>query len=140
MEQLREFVGRVVARRMDRSRPLWEMYVVEGLEGNRFAVVAKTHLTLVDGVDNVDIGQVLLDARVDPGFEFETTEWRPLPEPGAAELVAGALWESAQDPLLAWQNLQGVATGALGVAVAVGEAMGGVGSTVVGLSSPSNWG
>lgn len=133
MEQLREFVGRVVARRMDRSRPLWEMYVVEGLEGNRFAVVAKTHLTLVDGVDNVDIGQVLLDARVDPGFEFETTEWRPLPEPGAAELVAGALWESAQDPLLAWQNLQGVATGALGVAVAVGEAMGGVGSTVVGL-------
>ena len=133
MEQLREFVGRVVARRMDRSRPLWEMYVVEGLEGNRFAVVAKTHLTLVDGVDNVDIGQVLLDARVDPGFEFESTEWRPLPEPGAAELVAGALWESAQDPLLAWQNLQGVATGALGVAVAVGEAMGGVGSTVVGL-------
>ena len=133
MEQLREFVGRVAARRMDRSRPLWEMYVVEGLEGDRFAVVAKTHLTLVDGVDNVDIGQVLLDARVDPDFEFETSEWRPLPEPGAAELVAGALWESAQDPLLAWQNLQGVATGALGVAVAVGEAMGGVGSTVVGL-------
>lgn len=133
MEQLREFVGRVVARRMDRSRPLWEMYVVEGLEGNRFAVVAKTHLTLVDGVDNVDIGQVLLDARVDPGFEFETNEWRPVPEPGAAELIVGALWESAQDPLLAWQNLQGVATGALGVAVAAGEAMGGVGSTVVGL-------
>ncbi|MFT4166265.1 MAG: wax ester/triacylglycerol synthase family O-acyltransferase [Microlunatus sp.] len=133
MEQLREFVGRVVARRMDRSRPLWEMYVVEGLEGNRFAVVAKTHLTLVDGVDNVDIGQVLLDAQVDPGFEFETNEWRPVPEPGAAELIVGALWESAQDPLLAWQNLQGVATSALGVAVAAGEAMGGVGSTVVGL-------
>ena len=134
MEQLREFVGRVAARRLDRSRPLWEMYVVEGLEDNRFAVVAKTHLTLVDGVDNVDIGQVLLDARVDPDFEFGASEsWRPLPEPGAAELVAGALWESAQDPLLAWQNLQGMATGALGVAVAVGEAMGGVGSSVVGL-------
>jgi diacylglycerol O-acyltransferase len=130
MEQLREFVGRVVARRMDRSRPLWEMYVVEGLEGDRFAVVAKTHLTLVDGVDNVDIGQVLLDGRPEP--ELGTPEaWRPVPEPGAAELVAGALWESAQDPLLAWQNLQGVATGALGVAVAVGEAVGGVGGTVV---------
>ena len=97
MEQLREFVGRVVARRMDRSRPLWEMYVVEGLEGDRFAVVAKTHLTLVDGVDNVDIGQVLLDARSEP--ELATPEsWRPVPEPGAAELVAGALWESAQRP------------------------------------------
>ena len=130
MEQLREFVGRVVARRMDRSRPLWEMYVVEGLEGDRFAVVAKTHLTLVDGVDNVDIGQVLLDARPEP--ELATPEsWRPVPEPGAAELVAGALWESANDPLLAWQNIQGAATGALGVAVAVGEAVGGVGSTVV---------
>ncbi len=130
MEQLREFVGRVVARRMDRSRPLWEMYVVEGLEGDRFAVVAKTHLTLVDGVDNVDIGQVLLDARAEP--DLVTPEsWRPVPEPGAAELVAGALWESANDPLLAWQNIQGAATSALGVAVAVGEAVGGVGSTVV---------
>ena len=130
MEQLREFVGRVVARRLDRSRPLWEMYVVEGLEGDRFAVVAKTHLTLVDGVDNVDIGQVLLDARPEP--ELATPEsWRPVPEPGAAELVAGALWESANDPLLAWQNIQGAATSALGVAVAVGEAVGGVGSTVV---------
>jgi diacylglycerol O-acyltransferase / wax synthase len=130
LEQLREFVGRVVARRMDRSRPLWEMYVVEGLEGDRFAVVAKTHLTLVDGVDNVDIGQVLLDARPEP--ELATPEsWRPVPEPGAAELVAGALWESANDPLLAWQNVQGAATSALGVAVAVGEAVGGVGSTVV---------
>jgi diacylglycerol O-acyltransferase len=132
MEQLREFVGRVVARRMDRSRPLWEMYVVEGLAGNRFAVVAKTHLTLVDGVDNVDIGQVLLDARPEP--EVATPEsWRPVPEPGATELVAGALWESAQDPALAWQNLQGVATSALGVAVAVGEAVGGVSATLVDL-------
>src|SRR4029079_12374323 len=63
LEQLRAIVSRVVARRMDRSRPLWEMYVVEGLEGDRFAVVAKTHLTLVDGVDNVDIGQVLVATR-----------------------------------------------------------------------------
>ena len=53
---------------------------------------------------------------------------------GAAELVAGALWESAQDPLLAWQNFQGAATGALGVAVAVGEAVGGVG-----LRARSSW-
>ena len=120
MEQLREFVGRVVARRMDRSRPLWEMYVVEGLEGDRFAVVAKTHLTLVDGVDNVDIGQVLLDA-----------------PPGAGARDAGVLATGARtgrgragrrcavgernDPLLAWQNIQGAATSALGIAVAVGR-------------------
>ena len=88
MEQLREFVGRVVARRLDRSRPLWEIYVVEGLEGDRFAVVAKTHLTLVDGVDNVDIGQVLLDTRPEP--DLATPEsWRPVPEPGAARARRG---------------------------------------------------
>ena len=61
-EQLREFVGRVLARRLDRSRPLWEMYLVEGLEDDRFALVGKSHLRLVDGIDTVDIGQVLLDA------------------------------------------------------------------------------
>src|SRR6188472_912687 len=64
--QLREFVGRVLARRLDRSRPLWEMYLVEGLEDGRFALVAKSHLALVDGVDTVDIGQVLLDAVIEP--------------------------------------------------------------------------
>ena len=67
MEQLREFVGRVLARRLDRSRPLWEMYVVEGLEDDRFALVAKSHLSLVDGIDTVDIGQVLLDAVAEAG-------------------------------------------------------------------------
>ena len=61
-EQLREFVGRVLARRLDRSRPLWEMYLVEGLADNRFALVGKSHLSLVDGIDTVDIGQVVLDA------------------------------------------------------------------------------
>ena len=51
-----------MARRLDRSRPLWEIYLVEGLADNRFALVTKSHLALVDGIDTVDIGQVLLDA------------------------------------------------------------------------------
>ena len=50
-----------MARRLDRSRPLWEMYLVEGLAENQFALVTKSHLALVDGIDTVDIGQVLLD-------------------------------------------------------------------------------
>ena len=71
MEQLREFVGRVLARRLDRSRPLWEMYVVEGLEDGRFAVVAKSHLSLVDGIDTVDIGQVLFDTHLDTQLDTQ---------------------------------------------------------------------
>ena len=129
VEQLREFVGRVVARRLDRSRPLWEMYLVEGLEDNRFALVSKSHLSLVDGIDTVDIGQVLLDAQV-AATAGPTRTWQPLPEPSSAELLASALWQSAQDPVLALENVRGAVTGALGVAVAVGEAVGGVGGAL----------
>src|SRR5689334_8579135 len=59
--QLTELVARVQSRQLDRDRPLWEVYLVEGLTGGRFALVTKTHQALVDGVNAVDIGQVLLD-------------------------------------------------------------------------------
>ena len=130
LAQLREFVGRVLARRLDRSRPLWEIYLVEGLENNQFALVAKSHLCLVDGIDNVEIGQVLLDATAHShavaGPGAEVASWDPTPEPSSLELLAGALLESAQDPAMALQNLRGALASALGVAVAVGEAVGGV--------------
>jgi diacylglycerol O-acyltransferase len=130
LSQLWEFVGRVLARRLDRSRPLWEIYLVEGLEDNRFALVAKSHLCLVDGIDNVEIGQVLLDSTAHPhavpGVGTGVGSWHPAPEPSSLELLAGALLESAQDPSLALQNLRGALASALGVAVAVGEAVGGL--------------
>jgi diacylglycerol O-acyltransferase / wax synthase len=134
LEQLREFVGRVLARRLDRSRPLWEIYLVEGLQDNRFALVAKSHLCLVDGIDNVEIGQVLLDATAHAhpvqGAGAEVSSWQPAPEPSSLELLAGALFESAQDPALALQNLRGALASALGVAVAVGEVVGGIGGAL----------
>jgi diacylglycerol O-acyltransferase len=134
LDQLREFVGRVLARRLDRSRPLWEMYLVEGLEDNRFAVVAKSHLCLVDGIDNVEVGQVLLDSTAHthalPSPSGDVDSWHPVPEPSSLELLAGALFESVQDPTLALQNLRGALTSVLGVAVAVGEAIGGIGGAL----------
>lgn len=136
-EQLREFVGRVLARQLDRSRPLWEINLVEGLAGDQFALVTKSHLALVDGIDTVDIGQVVLDSdpRPKPLSEEGRTSWQPLPEPTSWELVAGALWESAQDPVVAVENLRGTLTGALGVAVAVGEAVGGASGALTDLAS-----
>jgi diacylglycerol O-acyltransferase / wax synthase len=128
--QLQEFVGRVLARRLDRSRPLWEIYLVEGLEDDRFALLAKSHLCLVDGIDTVEIGQVLLDSTARshaiPGTGASEDSWHPVPEPSSLDLLAGALWESAQDPAMAIENVRGALTNALGVAVAVGEAVGGV--------------
>jgi diacylglycerol O-acyltransferase len=84
----------------------------------------------VDGIDNVEIGQVLLDATAHShavaGPGAEVASWNPTPEPSALELLAGALLESAQDPALALQNLRGALASALGVAVAIGEAVGGI--------------
>ena len=65
MDQLRELTARIMSRRLDPDRPLWEVYFVEGLEGGRVALLSKSHQILVDGIATVDLGQVLLD--VDPG-------------------------------------------------------------------------
>jgi diacylglycerol O-acyltransferase / wax synthase len=129
LDQLREFVGRVLARRLDPSRPLWEIYLVEGMEDGSFALVSKTHLALVDGIDGVDLGQVLLDADRQPPVT-STTAWEPLPEPGSMDLVGGALWESAKDPVKAIENFRGAVTSALGIAIAIGEAVGGIGGAL----------
>jgi diacylglycerol O-acyltransferase / wax synthase len=134
LDQLREFVGRVIARRLDLSRPLWEMYLVEGVENNRFALLEKSHLCLVDGIDNVEIGQVLLDStpypHAIPGVGADADSWHPVPEPSSLELLAGALLESAQDPAMALQNLRGALASVLGMAVAVGDAVGGIGGAL----------
>ena len=65
LDQLRELTARIMSRRLDPDRPLWEVYFVEGLEGGRVALLSKSHQILVDGIATVDLGQVLLD--VDPG-------------------------------------------------------------------------
>lgn len=130
-EQLREFVGRVMARRLDHSRPLWEMYLVDGLEGDRVALITKSHQLLVDGVDNVDIGQVLLDD--DPTSEEETLaqrEWEPVSEPSELDLVISAVLANAAEPWNIVSNVRRGITVTLGAAIAAGEAVGGVGGAV----------
>ena len=96
-EQLRELVARLMSRRLDRSRPLWEVYLVEGLRGERFAVVTKTHQALVDGIGAVDLGQVILDATPEPG-PTPPAAWRPAREPTWFELVAGAVGDGVRRP------------------------------------------
>src|SRR5918996_2319435 len=61
LEQLRQLAGRIHSQRLDRSKPLWEIWLVQGLEGNRFALISKTHHAMVDGVAGVDIATVLFD-------------------------------------------------------------------------------
>jgi diacylglycerol O-acyltransferase len=95
--QLEELVARLEARRLDRSRPLWEVVVVEGLQDGGFAVVTKAHQALVDGVHAVDLGQVVLDDDED-GHEPPMQTWRPHPEPSVVELVAAAVTDTLRRP------------------------------------------
>jgi diacylglycerol O-acyltransferase len=95
--QLEELVARLQARPLDRRRPLWELYLVEGLSNGRFALVSKVHQALVDGVRTVDLGQVILDDTADPA-EPPALAWLPEAEPTAVELLFGAVVESVQRP------------------------------------------
>jgi diacylglycerol O-acyltransferase len=94
---LRELVGRLLARQLDRSRPLWEVYLIEGLADGRFAVVTKTHHAMVDGLASMDIGAALLDPTPQPR-ETPPDDWDPAPEPSALELAADAALHALRRP------------------------------------------
>lgn len=120
MEQLRELTGRIMSRRLDRNRPLWEVYLVEGLEDGRFAILSKSHQILVDGISTVDLGQVLLD--VDPRpRDMVSDHWRPDREPSPPALLADALRESVLHPGTVAETVRGNVDGLWRAAGAVGR-------------------
>ena len=80
-EQLRNLAARIFSQQLDRSKPLWELWLVEGLEGDRFAIIGKSHHALVDGVSGVDITTVLFDLDREPqGTPAAAPPW--LAQPG----------------------------------------------------------
>jgi len=105
MDQLRDLVARIMSRRLDRNRPLWETYLVEGLEGGRYAVLSKSHQALVDGT-TLDLGQLIVD---DSPTAPETPDisWTPERSRGGVELLGQAIGESLRDPGVAAENLRG---------------------------------
>src|SRR3954462_5318981 len=109
-EQLRQLVGRIFSQRLDRSKPLWETWLVQGLSDNRLALISNTHHALGDGVAGVDPSTVLFDLTpVPPEPDGGEDGWTPQPEPSQAELVA----EGIKGMLRAPTDLAGRAIGAL---------------------------
>src|SRR5947207_1864364 len=99
-DQLRRLAGRVFSQRLDRDKPLWEMWVVDGLDGGeRFAVLSKTHHALVDGISGVDIMSVLFDTSPEPEAPPDPGKrWLPRPLPSRTQLLAEALIERTTVP------------------------------------------
>ena len=128
-EQLKRLAGRVFSQALDRRRPLWELWLVEGLSDGRFAVLSKTHHALVDGISGVDIMTVLFDASRDPmPVAPPEQEWVPRPLPSRAQLLADALLERATVPGEIVRGVRAAFRGPRAVASALGEALVGLGA------------
>ena len=93
-EQLRNLVGRVMGQKLDRDRPLWEMWIAEGLNDNQWALVSKVHHCMVDGIAGSDLLAVVLDDERDAAPP-PPSDWQPKPEPNQAELLGRGLIELA---------------------------------------------
>jgi WS/DGAT/MGAT family acyltransferase len=96
-QQLRNLVGRVMSQQLDRNKPLWELWIAEGLDDGRWVMISKTHHCMVDGISSSDLLSVLMDDTREGGPPPADT-WRPEAEPNSAELVAHALAERAASP------------------------------------------
>ncbi|NQV05937.1 wax ester/triacylglycerol synthase family O-acyltransferase [bacterium] len=104
--ELQSFVGRVFSERLDRSKPLWEMWVVEGLEGGRMALVTKIHHCMIDGMAGVDLLKVALSPFPDPTIgTMEEYEPRPVPEP--FELLMDEMVRRLKAPKEALSSVRG---------------------------------
>jgi diacylglycerol O-acyltransferase / wax synthase len=96
-DQLRTLVGRVMSQPLDRSKPLWEIWVVDALEGDRWAMISKTHHCMVDGVSGSDLLSVLLDH--DPVAEHPRgRDWNPEPVPSSRSLLTTSMIEAIRRP------------------------------------------
>ncbi len=103
-QELLTLVGRVMSQNLDRAKPLWEMWLVEGLEDGQWALLSKVHHAMVDGIASTDLMTVLLDTERDPATP-PAGDWDPAPAPSNARLVAAAAVDRLANPVNAAESL-----------------------------------
>jgi diacylglycerol O-acyltransferase len=136
-EQLKKLAGRVFAQQLDRTKPLWEIWLVQGLDrtgdspddAGRFALLSKTHHSMIDGIAGVDITAVLFDAAREPDTPPAADEtWVPRPEPTDTQLLTDALIERATQPAEILRSARAAFRAPRQLASRAGEALAGVGA------------
>ena len=132
-DELRNLAGRVFAQTLDRGKPLWEIWMVEGLHHGRWALISKVHHCMVDGVSATDLLTVMFDATDAAAGQSAAVEWTPAPEPGTLTLAAHGMVRTVADPLGRLRDISGGLRIAAGSRTRVAEG-------VVLLRSLAEWG
>ena len=136
---LKQLAGRLFSQRLDRSKPLWEIWLVQRMAGKRFALIAKTHHALVDGISGVDITTVLFDTSPEPaGTSRPPAPWTAKPLPGSAKLLGEALLERATVPTEMGRGTRALLRAPRKAVSQFRESLASVGATTLaGLSAPA---
>ena len=134
-KELAEFVQRVASRPLDRSKPLWEMYFIEGLQDGLIGLLTKVHHAVIDGISGIDIATVLLDFSPDPQIPVPPA-WVPEEEPSRQSLFQDAVSEQLRNPVaLVSGTVQAALRAPMRLAGGVGSALGGV-RELIGMGAP----
>lgn len=135
---LKRLAGRLFSQRLDRSKPLWEIWLVQSMADGRFALIAKTHHALVDGISGVDITTVLFDTAPEPAPTAPPASWSAKPLPGPAKLLGEALLERTTVPGEMMRGARRLLRAPRRAAGGIKDALASIGATTLaGLGSPA---
>ncbi|HST56423.1 MAG TPA: wax ester/triacylglycerol synthase family O-acyltransferase [Solirubrobacteraceae bacterium] len=136
---LKQLAGRIFSQRLDRSKPLWEIWLVQRMAGERFALIAKTHHALVDGISGVDITTVLFDTVPEPALPPRPpAPWVAQPLPGPAKLLGEALLERSTVPAEMTRGMRALLRAPRKALAQVWDGVASVGATTLaGINAPA---
>jgi diacylglycerol O-acyltransferase / wax synthase len=136
-DQLRKMAARVFSQQLDRTKPLWELWLVQGLKRKRFALISKTHHAVIDGIAGVDIATVLFDVKPVPEPATTEREWIPRPEPSSVELAARGAEGLARTPVRLARRLESAVRHPNTTLSQAREAAAGVGDVAWAMANPA---
>ncbi|MFA9399841.1 MAG: wax ester/triacylglycerol synthase family O-acyltransferase [Acidobacteriota bacterium] len=136
-EELAALANRIFSHSLDRSKPLWEMWLVQELEGDRFAIIGKSHHAMIDGISGVDIATVIFDLTPDPEPHRSGGRWRPEPEPSSLDLLRRGAGDLAGAPRRIGEGAIGAVLNPSSVIDRVSSSMEGLGEIARAFADPA---